>query len=263
MGKAIQHWDGLSWKNSEFYRNHTMGKAIIVCGGPSLADIDITKLSGPGKTVIGMNTTYPHVRPDIWFGMDNPRCYDRNLMLESFPKIYRGGYWTNIIQGVTLRDVPNSHFMSIYKQLEEDYWKCFNEDNEAFHWDTNSFMAVVAFTLSMGFKDIYLVGCDLTNKKSDYFDDRKLIEDEKDSNTRLHTQLFNWLRRIQPKINSKGVTLHSMTPRSRINKFLPYTTLEDLNKEVEEELLFEQGPWYNSLTLQRMLEADVNQEDIK
>lgn len=263
MAKAIQHWDGVSWKNSEFYRKHTVGKAIIVCGGPSLAKIDVTKLLGPGKTVIGMNTTYPLVRPDIWFGMDNPRCYDRNLILEPFPKIYRGNYWKKEVQGHLLRDVPNSHFMSIYKQLEEDYWNCFNENNEAFCWQSNSFMAVIAFTLSMGFKEIYLVGCDLSNAESDYFDGRKLIEEERASNSRLHTQLYHWLRKIQPRINSKGITLHSMTEKSKINKFLPYTSLEDLNTELKENILLEDAPWYNSLTLQKMSEAGVKDEDIK
>jgi len=263
MASAIQHWDGATWKHSEFYRHHTMGKAIIVCGGPSLATIDTTQLVGPGKTIIGMNTTYPHIRPDIWFGMDSPRCYDRNLVLEPFPKIYRGNYWRKEVQGLLLRDVPNSYFMSINKQLEEDYWNCFNENNEVFHWQTNSFMAVIAFTLSMGFKDIYLVGCDLSSTKSDYFDDRKLVAEEKASNTRLHTQIYNWLRRIQPRVNNRGVTLYSMTEGSKINKYLPYTSLDDLNKEIKEELLLENGPWYNSLTLQKMAESGIKEEDIK
>lgn len=263
MTRAIQHWDGNQWKNSEFFRKNTVGKAIIVCGGPSLADIDTTQLTGPGKTVIGMNTTYPLIRPDIWFGMDSPRCYDRNLTLDGIPKIYRGPFWSEKVQGFPLRDAPNSHFMTIYRQSEEAWWNCLKHDNEAFHWDTNSFMAIVAFVLSMGFKEIYLVGCDLTNKESDYFDDRKLGDEERASNSRLHVQLVTWLRRIQPKLNTKGITLFSATKGSRINKFLPYASIEDINQEIKEELLFEEGPLYNSLSLENMRKSGVKEEDLK
>jgi hypothetical protein len=153
--------------------------------------------------------------------------------------------------------------MTIYRQSEEDWWNCLSDDNEAFVWDTNSFMAIVAFVLSMGFKEIYLVGCDLTNKESDYFDDRKLGDEERASNSRLHVQLVTWLRRIQPKLNTKGITLFSATKGSRINKFLPYASIEDINQEIKEELLFEEGPLYNSLSLENMRKSGVKEADLK
>jgi hypothetical protein len=263
MADAIQHWDGVSWKNSEFYRTHTEGHAILVCGGPSLKNLDIPNLTGPGKTVLGMNTTYPFVRPDLWIGMDNPRCYNRHLPHEAFPKIYRGNHWKKVLQGTMLRDVPNSHFMSIVKQKEEDYWKCFHEENECFTWEQNTFSAAVALLLSMGFKHIHLAGCDLTNKKSDYFDERVLREDEKDSNNRLHASLFTWLRKIQPELKRRGITLWSLSEGSRINKFLPYMPLEELNEKIEKEELFTHAPLYNSLALEKMAKGGVKDEDIK
>ena len=44
-----------------------------------------------GVYVVGINTTYPKIKPHLWIGMDWPECYDRKLWNEPFMKIARGG----------------------------------------------------------------------------------------------------------------------------------------------------------------------------
>ena len=103
----LMYHDGDQWRNWECYNTQQSNVAILVGGGPSLNKIDVSNLTGPGKTVFGLNTTYPKVRPDIWVGMDDPKCYDRRIFHEPFPKVMRGNYYERDCEGVPLLSLPN------------------------------------------------------------------------------------------------------------------------------------------------------------
>ena len=109
----IMYHDGNIWRHWECFNNNQKNVAILVGGGPSLNSINTSSLTGPGKTVFGLNTTYPKVRPDIWIGMDDPRCYNRQVFYEPFPKIMRGNYYNLDCEGVPLLDLPNIYFASV------------------------------------------------------------------------------------------------------------------------------------------------------
>ena len=42
----------------------------ICCTGPSLADVKNEQLQVPGVFTIGINTSYPHIKPNMWIGID-------------------------------------------------------------------------------------------------------------------------------------------------------------------------------------------------
>lgn len=256
MSNSITHWDGDSWRFSEFHRRDTPSRAILVCGGPSLSLLDTSKLKGPGKTVLGMNTTYPHVIPDMWIGMDDIRCYDRNVLFEPFPKFLRGSFSKMKCQGSLVKELPNVHFINV-KTIEQrqELWNHIKPSADTLIWTRNTLAVSVNLLMSMGFKEIYLAGCDLNNEDTDYFDDRELKENEQSKNKRLYGEIYRWLEWLVPRARKRGTYIFSLSEGGKINDFMPYITIDDLNKRVSRDL-FTPAPWHNAHSLQDLVKED-------
>lgn len=257
MAKAgpITHWNGFKWTNSNFHRDVNSSRAILVCGGPSLANIDPDSLKGPGKVVLGVNNTYPYVVPDMWMGMDDPRCYDRRVLLESFPKFLRGGYQDRVFQNFKPMELYNVHYINVMKDTKMAIFDRAKPGCLHFIWHNNVMAVAMNLLFAMGFKEIYIAGCDLDNSEKDYFDERVLVGNEKARNTSLYKHLFKWLRIMTEEGAKRGIRLHSLSPTSGINEFMPYVSIEELNELVERDLP-KPGELHNAWTLSQLLKTD-------
>ena len=252
---SITHWTGSRWKYSEMHNDHTDMKAVIVCGGPSLSKVDKNKLKGPGKFVLGVNNTYPYIKPDAWIGMDDARCYARSLVHEPFPKFYRGTYHSLKFQNTILKDVYNSHFISCKKGAKEDFLSYTKDTSDYFLWEKNVLSMSLQLVVAMGFKEIYLVGCDLSMDQGKYFNDVSLNEKESSENKRLYNTLFEWLSWLNKEVKKVGIKIYSSSPESKINKFLCYRSLDALNHSAE-KLFLEEGELWHARTLHDIYEED-------
>ena len=238
---AIQHWTKEGWLPSNFYRSFTASAGILVAPGPSLDKIDITKLLGPGKTVFGINTSYPKVRPDIWCGMDNPKCYNPLIFHEGITKIYRGGFQQHTVDGVKLKHLPNVHFISLdevpYTEKTK-FFKYLGSDTEKLIYMKNVMVTTINLMLHMGYKNIYLAGVDLSFSNQVYAEGTgaELREYQKDWNKNLYDWLAKWLDWIADTLRFVDINIYSISPDSPINKFLPFLSIEELNKQIETEL---------------------------
>ena len=231
----IQYYDGSTWRYSQFYEKSRKSKGIFVGGGPSLNKIDTSKLCGPGKTVIGVNNTYPQVRPDIWVGMDAPECYNRHVFHEGFPKIMRGGYQHRTVDGVELKDLSNTHFASFRKIAYKEKGEIFRHvgpDTQKFVWQKNVFTTSMNLMIYMGFKEIYLAGVDFHSKNGDYAHGGVLTEDQRDWNTNLYDYLDFYLKWLASTSEMAGIKFYSISPDSPINKHIPYVSIEDVNASI-------------------------------
>lgn len=259
---SVNHWDGHEWQYSEIHREKTDQKAILVCGGPSLKLVDVTKLKGPGKYVLALNNTYPYVMPDAWMGMDDLRCYPRKLVHEPFPKFYRSGYHNLEIQGFALKEAFNSFFINCKKGKREDIFDRVSPESNKFLWEKNTLSLAVQLLMAKGFKEIYFVGCDLNiSREEDYYDiEVSLSQRERSNNKVLYKSLTKWLKWLVPECKKRGIKLYSSSPKSPINKFMTYVSIDEINKEVESMFLRE-GPLWHSITLDHIKEEDYNAWD--
>tara|TARA_Y100001972_G_scaffold96343_1_gene118833 strand:- start:53 stop:1330 length:1278 start_codon:yes stop_codon:yes gene_type:complete len=238
---AIQHWTKEGWLPSNFYRSFTPSAGIFVAPGPSLDRIDVTKLLGPGKTVFGINTTYPKVRPDIWCGMDDPKCYNPLVFHEGITKVYRGGFQQYTIDGVKLKHLPNMHFMSLdevsYAEKTK-FFKYLNPDTEKLIYMKNVMVTTLNLMLHMGYKNIYLAGVDFCFDEKVYAEGTgaDLRDYQKDWNKNLYDWLAKWLDWIADTLRFIDINIYSISPNSPINKFLPFLSIEDLNQQINLEL---------------------------
>ena len=231
----IMYHDGSVWRNWECYNSAKGNIAILVGGGPSLNKIDIDKLSGPGKTVFGLNTTYPHVRPDIWIGMDDPSCYDRKVFYEPFPKIMRGNYYDRFCENTKVTSLPNVLFASVKKtKRKSDLFYSIKEDTDAFIWHENVFATALNILLYMGFKKIYLAGVDFSLDEKSYFHDDIVLDDRKKAwNRNLYDSLYKYTEWLHQTGGMCGIELCSISPDSKINNFMPYISIEALNNSLD------------------------------
>lgn len=202
-----------------------IGDVLLCCPGPSLAYLP-KDIHRPGLTVAAINTAYPKVRPDIWFGMDIPECYNSSLVKESFIKIFRDCYSGVDFNGGPLYDHFNTYFATV-EEHPGDLVGMIDFDFPFVPWYKNTLAVSLYLLMWMGAKNIYLVGCDLGGDK-DYWDDRKLSDQEREKNRLLYSQQLNFLTALRPLAESIGVNIISATSSSPINTYLQNVDIEDL-----------------------------------
>lgn len=242
---SLKTWNGEEWIKSPLWRRYNTSKAILVCGGPSMNSIDLSKLRGPGKTIIGLNNTYPKVYPDIWICADDPHCYNRHVFYEPFMKILRGGYNNRKVEGHSIYTLPNVHYFDHDKCKYVDLLDRVGKDTSKFVWHFDVFTVTINILLWMGFKELYLVGCDLSTEKGDYHHGQKLSEKNREYNSSLYDKLYGYLSWLNNNRFRFGLNIYSMSPLSRINEKFEYVSIEDLNASILETLP-PLGPLYHT-----------------
>lgn len=205
----------------------------LVCPGPSMPTQD---LRGRGRKVFGINTVYPKIVPDIWIGMDKIGCYDRNILYESIPKIFRGGYWNMEVDGKFVRDFPETYFANVEKPEGKTMFDLRAHDTK-FTWYKHTLGVALHIMVWMGYKTIHFAGCDLGGEK-DYFDDRVLSDKNREYNRRLYRQQVDFLREFCKQGVKAGVRCVSCTEDSPINEFMQYLPVERAIERTEERHTF-------------------------
>lgn len=201
--------------------------AVLVCHGPSLNAVDTARLAGPGRVVIGINSTYPQVRPDYWLGMDTPENYPAALFCESFPKMLRSGTH-NKMALETHRDLPGVHFMDVREVADWQEAVFAARDGAPPVWFKDTFRVAVQFALHLGCTRLVFAGVDLDNGQQTYADARALTPAQRSYNAALYAQQWEWLQWFVPAAQARGVACVSLSPGSRIGLLMPEITVDRL-----------------------------------
>lgn len=224
--------DGKKWAAHPLHRSARGQLAVLCCPGPSFAPVDVARLRGPGRVVIGINSTYPRLRPDYWLGMDEPDNYEQSLFSESFPKILRGNYGDLPCQGRQLKELTHTLFADVSEQADLYDWT----RDATFLWSRNTFFVALQFALWLGCRDLYLLGVDLDNTAADYADGTYLTPAQRAYNARLYAQTFQTLGKLVAKSAEFGVTWISGSSGSMINQLMPCVPLAAVLATVEKNV---------------------------
>jgi hypothetical protein len=250
-----------------------MGLDVYLCAsGPSLARVEDSSLHVNGALVAAVNNAYPHIRPDIWFGLDDFHCFHSTLWTQPFMKVVRGAYRNRTYHGIDAGKQHNTYYGTTklypgeskdiieYEDYTEEHEKIFysREPEHAFLCrDTCRFATSVL--LYMGAKKIFLVGMDLDNTKQIYHDKSLTIEPGSEYlNMGAYKQVLHFYKWASEKGKSYGVEFVSCTQNSPINKFLEYIPLEDALKTTVKTRSF---PEYNIVNA-RAREKERKPEDM-
>jgi hypothetical protein len=221
---SIWYHSGEKFVKASWFKKELNLDAYLICTGPSLAEVN-KDIRGSGRKIFGINTSYPKVKPDIWMGMDDIGCYDKNILYEPIPKIFRGSFEKMQADGKSILDFPEVYFASVTEQPGNNIFTSLT-DEHPFVWQKNTLYICIQLIIKMGAKKIHFVGCDLGGKK-DYFDDRVLTPDQRKYNRQLYSHQLEMLKDINDLCIKNKIELISCTNNSPINTFMQYINLDE------------------------------------
>jgi len=215
------------WTQVSFAKKEIAADVYLCCPGPSLRHVQDAALHKPGILVFAINTAFPHIRPDVWVGMDTPACYHPSLWWQPFIKIARRAHAGQTCGGDYIYRCPMTYFADLVTTSPLDMFSRRNHDT-AFVWQGNTFFVALHIAVWMGAQRIFLLGNDLGRKDDrDYYDDRQLRPEQRDRNARL----YRWTRRMLPRVarvgKEYGITITSCTPDSPVNDEIGYIPLDE------------------------------------
>lgn len=214
--------------------------AYVFSSGPSLEAIDPKDFDDKPIFKIGINTTYPKIKPDIWIGLDYPKCFNEKLWREPFWKVLRNPYNQHSVNGKKVKDFPFVYFATLDKKMTPHPAKeVFNRraHKAKFIWANNTVATAMHMLVWMGFKRIHLIGSDLGFSDKAYFSESteyrpfnhdedspagKISDDQKRLNRRLYMQQLSFFKDFSEHGKRIGIDLISCTKNSPINAFLNY-----------------------------------------
>ena len=247
------------WTSEKFYprsfRNAWRGAdAIIAMPGPSLKEAAPLLANAPraGALVIGANTSFPAVRPDVWVGCDHPECYDQELMLQPFPKFMGNAYAEKPWQGRRIKEFPATYFMDKEKREGVDlptnvFVPVRLGEQPAFVWGWTFFTAL-HLAAWFGCRRIYLAGVDLNieaaaggvkildgagfigdgrDAAAKYADGRNLESRLAQINRTGMAIILEWLPRLAEMGRKHGYELIVTGETSAARKCLPFVPLAE------------------------------------
>lgn len=233
---ALHFYNGQNFSSQPIYKEDMGCDVYIYCPGPGLNDVDGLDIHVPGALSVAITTAYPKVKPDIWIGMDRPDCYHKNLIFESFTKIFRWKFHEAEMSGTKVRKGMNNYFVNV-QDADNDVFDFFvnKQDGQAMTWMSQTLATAIHTVLRMGAKRIHLVGCNLGGK-SDYYDDRKLDLPNKKRNANLHNNQVKMIQKLYNIGKKFGIDFISCTKESPINEYIPFIPLAEALQFTTERL---------------------------
>ena len=221
------------WYYNKHGQNHVdlskedMGLDVYLCAsGPSLSDIDNYKLNESGAFIVGVNNSYPHIKPHLWVGMDDPRCYHYQIWTDPCMKVLRGGYANREYYGKDIKASHNLFYADCRWYKEHEKENVFKQPKKGerivFIWTKNVIGISMHMLVHMGAKRIHLLGSDLNNSDKQYWDNIVRDDEMKARNQRTYNQVVDFYKWFSETGKKYGVELISCTKGSPINDFLPY-----------------------------------------
>ena len=212
--------------------------AYLFSSGPSLLKLNTEIFDDKSVYKVGINTTYPKIKPDLWIGMDYPKCFSAGLWSEPIPKILRNSYSRHSINSTPVRDFPMVYFAEVEKVALPWHETFMRRSHQTkFIWTNNTFTTTLHILIWMGFKRIHLVGSDFGSTGNNYFDNsveaRPFNHDKTSSkgpisqkqqklNKRLYLQQLDYLRNFNAECEQRDVKIVSCSYHSPANVFLDY-----------------------------------------
>ena len=233
---SISYNCGNGYIETTFARVNNDAAAFICCSGPSLSLVNPKYLNGHNRVVFGLNSSYPYVTPDIWVGMDEPNGYPDDVYDQPFIKIMRANHSELTSRGRQINNKWNMFYASVQKPDSQDAIVNLKKNSVDFVWNNNGFATVIHLALWMGFKKLYLFGCNLDNSIKDYHNNVLLNDKQKSYSQRLYGELFEWLQWFNSQCFNNNVKLYSCSKNSKINSFVPYVDYMDAIKQCDSKV---------------------------
>ena len=235
-----------------FLENTQSGGVFLMCGGPSLKEVDFDLFNQRGIVTAAVNNAATLFRPNIWVSVDKPGHFHEHIWGDSgIMKFTRWCVRDGVVRtraanrlttaGRMARECPNTWFFE--HQSTMDYKKFLSMNPMT--WGTNNktetavdskgrkqpgkrscMLPAIRLLYWLGFRRIYLAGCDfnMTPEATYAFDDPKRPS-ACQSNNGTYQRLNEWFGFLLPHFKENGLEIFNCTDGGNLNAF-PRKTLE-------------------------------------
>jgi hypothetical protein len=198
------------------------GTCVLVCGGPSLNETDLTPIHQRGITISAINNVgATHVRPHLWFGMDAMRkfhpailfdpavtCFVNNDHLDGYLRLQIGEDWKQLDR---VRACPNVYAFQVKGDAvlnPENFMGgpfSYRMPNDAGNPRSATMAAALRILLDLGFKRIGIVGADFhMGTDVQYAWDEPKDKRAQGTNNNLYRMLNDLFTKAWPGIQRQG-----------------------------------------------------------
>ena len=198
-----------------------MGQSVILCcTGPSLKQTNVDKLKATGLPLFGLNNAFEALDLDFWMAVDSADQFDQKIWRKDCIKFYAWDFRADKL----LRGAKNLFFYKKYG-IEKKGHEQFNEDIVVegpyinFIFEGYTFSMALHMLYWLGFRKVFLVGCDFGGESELSALSRDYEEDLQQTNLRLALECLR-----EASAGGRWEII-SATPSSPINQFLPYEPL--------------------------------------
>ena len=205
------------------------GSVFLLCGGPSLAKMNLELLRQPGIVTMGVNNSPAVFRPDMWVHVDAADRFLRSIWedqrIHKFTpiglkngRIFDSDSWSYTEQKVT--DCPN---VSYYRRHEGFAAGEFLRGNSVC-WGGKEgksvMLAAIRILYELGFRKIYLLGADFRMAEDyGYAWAQGRAAAAVANNNRLYGALNDWFTQLRPLFEAAGLKVWNCTPESGLKAF--------------------------------------------
>lgn len=250
------------------------GSGFLVCGGPSLKQVDYMRLAERGIVSLGVNNVCGFVPVSAFTCSDPPTKFHHGIWLDPkmiklvpIPKMKKqfrvklaNGGWTTPKMGdriMETRDCPNVYG---YKRHCEWVPSQFLTANSA-TWGNNnkgveatggpkllfSMFLGVRLCYYLGLRRCYLLGCDFAmTTELGYAFSQNRHEGAARSNNNSYQQANKWMHEIKPVLEVAGMNVYNTNPNSHCTAFdyVPFDeAIADCKRAIGPEP-FDLSGWY-------------------
>lgn len=220
-------------------RDQFLGHSVfLIGGGPSLKQVDLTKLQQPGIILAAMNNVATVIRPHLWFSVDMPRNFhetiwrDPGIMKFTMDKYISKGSpidaWDEtskqyVHSGLKVNECPNvwgfDHRHGWDAELFFDdavpTWGPNDVDPHPSGKNNTVMLPTLWLLYWLGFRVIYLLGCDFRLGDGNYAFDEQC----KPTNANLLPWIARRLKELRPYAEAKGLQILNATEGSALEAF--------------------------------------------
>jgi len=238
--------------------------AFLLCGGPSLARMDLEPLRERGMLTMAVNNACAVFKPNLWTHMDAPGRFLENNWLDATVMKFSmfSHHWANIRQrdpqsrelllsDLTVAQLPNTWFYHADEYFDPNTYltshafSCGCKDGATDSLGNVGSRSVMLIALKLlyvlGVRTVYLVGCDFRmqhDTPNNYAFPQSRAPSTIDANNRAYSTLNSRLSALRPKFEDVGYNVFNCTPNSGLNAFphVPYEVAVKAASKVCNEL---------------------------
>lgn len=224
--------------------------AFLICGGPSFAKLDHSKLRQPGIITLGVNNSPKTFRPNLWCSVDSPHNFIRSIWLDpqvqkfvpldhTEKKLFDSDSWKQM--DVKVRDCPNVVYFRRNEHFQAKQWLT----ESSFNWgdvgkpkqkdidsgkaklDPNRMyggrsvmLPALRILFLLGFRRVYLLGCDFKmDEQNKYHFDQDRAAGSIGGNNDTYQRLGERFKMLRPLFEREGFHIFNCNPDSNLKAF--------------------------------------------